>query len=213
MQHDSLYHTNLDRMLRGKLIAVIRVNDPGRAREVTEAIVEGGITIIEITLTTPDATALIESFAQRPELLIGAGTVLDKDMALEVAAAGARFLASPILDHGMMAMARESGLVSMPGAYTPTEIVTAHRAGAGIIKIFPMPADGASYISSLMGPLPLLRLAPSGGVNATTAPALLAAGAAALNVGTWLTDEPGGIPAPPERIRERAASLAAAAYK
>lgn len=211
-QHNSLYRTALDRMLRGKLIAVIRMDDPGQAREAIEAIVAGGITIIEITLTTPEAPRLIESFAQRPELLIGAGTVLDADAAREVAAAGARFLASPIFDPGVVELARESGLVSMPGAYTPTEILTASRAGADIIKIFPMPADGAAYISSLMGPLPLLRLAPSGGVNAVTAPMLLAAGAAALNVGSWLTHERGGAPGIPEHISARAAGLVAAAY-
>jgi len=198
----------LDRMLRDKIVAVIRVDDAARAADIIEAIVAGGITTIEITLTTPGAIGLIERFAQRGELLIGAGTVLDAGTAREAFAAGAGFYASPIFDSRLVTLAHVEGRCAMPGAYTPTEIMTAWRAGADIVKIFPMPADGAAYIAALRGPMPGLHLAPSGGVTAATAGPLLAAGAAALNVGSWLTGSSGEHP---ETIRHRAAELAAAA--
>ena len=202
-----LHESTLNRILRDKLIAVVRLDDAEQAHTIIEAIAAGGITTIEITLTTPGAPELIEEFAGRDDLLIGAGTVLDAESAWRVIEAGARFYASPIFDPELIRVAREAGTVSMPGAYTPTEIVSAWHLGGDIIKIFPMPSDGVKFLESLRAPLPQVRLAPSGGVTSDTAAKLLKAGAAALNVGTWLTHEPGGEPGTFERIRERAATL------
>lgn len=200
----------LEEILRRKLIAVIRMDDPERALDAVEAIAAGGITVIEITLTTPGATELIGRLSGRDDLLVGAGTVLDAGAARRVFDAGALFYASPLFDPGLVGMARHLGRTSMPGAYTPTEIMNAWRSGADIIKLFPSPPDAASFIRAVRGPLPEVRLAPSGGVSASTAAGLLASGASALNVGSWLTHEPDGTPGSPESVQARAAALAEA---
>ena len=194
-------------IVRKRLIAVIRLDAPDRAVEIVEAMADAGITTIEVTLTTPGGIELIAALAGRPGLIVGAGSVLAESQAREAFAAGAAFYASPIFDARIMAIARDADVVTMPGAYTPTEIVTAWRGGADLVKIFPMPTEGASYIRSIRGPLPDIRLAPSGGVTPATVPALLRAGASALNVGTWLTHEPGGEPGSAARVRERAGEL------
>lgn len=199
--------STLETILRHRLIAVLRLDSAQRAIEIAEAIVAGGITTIEVTLTTPGALGVLAELAGRDGLLVGAGTVLSARDADAAFAAGARFYASPVLDPALIALAHDAGAIAMPGAFTPTEMVAADRAGADLIKIFPMPPDPAAYIRTLRGPLPGLRLAPSGGVTAQTAAALLQAGASALNVGTWLTHNPGGILAPAATIRARASQL------
>jgi 2-dehydro-3-deoxyphosphogluconate aldolase/(4S)-4-hydroxy-2-oxoglutarate aldolase len=179
--------------------------EPGaNVSEVIDGIIGGGISIIEVTLTTPNALAIIQDLAGESNLVVGAGTVLDAASAHAAIEAGARFYASPILDEGVIRIAHGAGCLAMPGACTPTEIYRAWRAGADLIKIFPMPAEGARFIRSVRGPLPYIPLAPSGGVTAATAAAMLAAGASALNVGTWLTHEEDGKPGMEGAIRERA---------
>lgn len=200
---DTLLATILER----KLIAVVRLDDPSRSMEIVDAIVAGGITTIEVTLTTPGAVELIEELAKREEIVVGAGTVMTRQESERVFDAGARFYASPVLDRELVELAHARGSVAMPGAYTPTEMIAAERAGADLIKIFPMPSDTVSFLRAIRGPFPHLRLAPSGGVNATTAKELLAAGAAALNVGSWLTHRSAGELLPIEEIRARAAEL------
>lgn len=194
-------------MLERRIIAVLRLDSPDRAIEIVEAMAGGGITTIEVTLTTPGGIGLIAELARRGDLIVGAGSVLTEARAEEAFAAGARFYASPVFDEGIMAVARAAGVVTMPGAYTPTEIVNAWRGGADLVKIFPMPAEGASYIRSIRGPLPDIRIAPSGGVSPITAPTLLRAGASALNVGSWLTHEPDGTIGSADAIRKRGAEL------
>jgi 2-dehydro-3-deoxyphosphogluconate aldolase/(4S)-4-hydroxy-2-oxoglutarate aldolase len=203
----------LDAILRNRLIAVVRLDDAARAIEVVEAIAAGGITTIEITLTTPGAIELVEELAPREDLLVGAGTVLSPRDAVRAFAAGALFYASPVTDPGLISAAHAAGRLAMPGALTPNEIVAADRAGADLIKIFPMPADAAPYLRSIGGPLRELRLAPSGGVTPDTAASLLEAGAAALNVGTWLTSERSGRLLSLEEITSRAARLVECAGK
>lgn len=197
----------LARILSRKLIAVIRLADRTHAVDIISAIVEGGIPIVEITLTTPGAIDLIGQLSGRNDLIVGAGTVLGPDEARAAFEAGATFFASPIFDREVMAVAQQFDRVSMPGAYTPTEIVHAHRAGADLVKIFPMPNEGARMIRTLRGPLPKIPIAPSGGVDANNARHFLEAGAAALNIGSWLTHDADGTIAPVELIRQRAEEL------
>lgn len=206
-------HDILSGIIERKLIAVLRLSDASRGDEIIEAMAEGGITTIEITLTTPGALELIARSAGRGHLLVGAGTVLSADEAERVFDAGAAFYASPVFDRELVELAHARGKVAMPGAYTPTEIVAAARGGADLVKIFPMPSDAVAYLRALRGPLPHLRLAPSGGVTVTTAGALLAAGAAALNVGSWLTHDPAGDLLALEEIGRRAEQLVTAAAR
>ncbi len=198
----------LDRILADRLIAVLRLDLPLEGTlAVAEAIAAEGIAPIEVTFTTPGAIEAISRLAGRSDVLVGAGTVLDERQAREAIDAGARFLASPITDPAIIAIARSAGVVAMPGAVTPTEIVAAWRAGADLVKLFPMPSDGLKYLAALRGPLPEIRMAPSGGVSPETAGPFLRAGAAALNVGTWLTHEKDGSVGAPEQIAARARGL------
>lgn len=195
----------ITRMLADRLIGVVRLRRPADLGQIVDAMA-GNMTIVEITLTTPDALSWIERLAARGDLLVGAGSVLSQAEAWTAIGAGARFIASPIFDPDVRDAVRASGCAYMPGALTPTEIVAAWRGGADIVKLFPAPADATGYIRSLCGPLPGIPLAPSGGVDAATAPALLEAGAAALNVGTWLTHGPDGV-IEPAAIAARAEAL------
>ena len=150
---------------REQLSAIIRTNDQRVAGEAMRAAVEGGFRVVEFTLTTPGATALIAEFARRSDLLVGAGTVLTVEQARRAVAAGARFLVSPICDPTIVAEAAGLDAVSIPGAYTPTEMETAHRLGADFVKVFPAPAGGVAFIEAVRGPLPHLRLFPTAGVT------------------------------------------------
>jgi 2-dehydro-3-deoxyphosphogluconate aldolase/(4S)-4-hydroxy-2-oxoglutarate aldolase len=152
---------------------------------------EGGISIFEITLTVPGAVPLIESLSKRfgSRALIGAGTVLDVEQARACLGAGASFVVSPGLDLPTVEHVLKEGVPMMPGALTPTEVITAWKAGADMVKIFPCSAlGGAKYLKALKGPLAQVKMLPTGGVNATTAPEYLAAGAAALGIGSELVD-------------------------
>ena len=194
----------LKKILDRRLIAVLRLETDRDAMTITDALLEGGLDIIEVTLTTPGALEVIERLAGRGDILVGAGTVLDPETARQTFDSGALFIASPITDPGTIEAARLAGRVSMPGAVTPTEIHAAHSAGADLIKLFPMPADGARTLKTLRSVFPSLLFAPSGGVSDKTAADLLAAGAAALNVGSWLTHEPDGRVSTTRDISERA---------
>lgn len=130
-----------------------------------EAAVDGGFRIIEFTLTTPGALELITRFSRRPDLTVGAGTVMTPAQARDVVAAGGRFLVSPICDPQVVAEAAALDVPSIPGAQTPTEMETAHRLGADLIKVFPAPAGGVDFIRAIRGPLPHLRLFPTAGVT------------------------------------------------
>ena len=156
-----------------------------------EAIREGGISVLEITMTVPGAVALIERVLKRygGEMLVGAGTVLDADAAQACISSGAQFVVSPSLNVETIEYCRRQDVVVMPGALTPTEVVQAWKAGADFVKVFPAGAvGGASYIKALKAPLPQVELVPTGGVALTTAGDFIRAGAAALGVGTDLVD-------------------------
>ena len=151
-----------------------------------EAVCKGGISIVEITMTVPGAVDVIRELAKGSgkEILIGAGTVLNAEMARRCLDAGAEFLVSPGFNHDMVELAVREGKLVMAGALTPTEVITAWEAGADFVKVFPCgQVGGAKYIRALKGPLPQIPLVPTGGVNLNTAAEFIEAGAAALGVG------------------------------
>ena len=188
------------------VIAVIRLERPVPLAA-ARAIAAGGITAIELTLTTPGAldtiTALQDSL---PDCMIGAGTVLDAAQARSAVAAGARFCVGPAYAAAVHEVCRGQEVVYLPGAFTPTEILHAHQAGAELIKLFPARSLGAQYLRDLLAPLPSLRLIPSGGVGLADAASWIAAGAAAVSVGGSLIDDRNLDPA---TLTERARRLVA----
>lgn len=167
------------------IVSVVRLDDPGQIPSICEALIAGGVIAIEITMTVPNALDAIRGAAGRfgDRALIGAGTVLNAGMARECIAAGAEFVVSPITRLEIIEAAHAADKPVMIGAYTPTEAQTAHEAGADFIKIFPADKLGAGYIKNLRGPLPHLRIVPTGGVDLNTAADFLKAGCVALGVG------------------------------
>jgi len=206
----------LETILRTKVVAVIRMKDAARLAEVAAALGRGGVRAIEVTMTVPGAAGVIRELARTkaPGTLVGAGTVLDAGTAAEVIAAGADFVVSPVTDMATVRACREAGVLVAPGAFTPTEIVAAWRAGADIVKVFPATSLGPRFFRDMRGPLPQVRLMPTGGVTVENAREFVAAGAAAVGLGTALVDaravEEGDWAALEERARRLMASLAAA---
>jgi 2-dehydro-3-deoxyphosphogluconate aldolase/(4S)-4-hydroxy-2-oxoglutarate aldolase len=141
------------------------------------AVVRGGFRFVEFTLTTPGALDLIEEFSSNQDLLVGAGTVLTSEQGEDAVKAGARFLVSPVVDSGVINKARELDVVSVPGTFTPNEMMAADRAGADIVKLFPAPANVTRYVTQIRGPLPDLKIFPTAGVDEENFEAVLAAGA------------------------------------
>ena len=180
----------IERLTATGVIPVIRAQSADEAAAAIAAIQKGGISVLEITMTVPGAVELIRDVARRAaDALVGAGTVLDPAAARACIDAGARFVVSPALNVATIETCREAGIAVLPGALTPTEIVTAWNAGADLVKVFPANAlGGASYIKSLKAPLPQVALVPTGGVNLQTAKDFIKAGAAALGVGADLVD-------------------------
>lgn len=172
------------------VVAVIRLKDPTKLRRVVDAIAEGGIKALEVTMTVPGAIALIAEMA--PTLpagfLIGAGTVLDADTATAAARAGAQFIVSPVFRTSVIDAAHAAGVPAMPGCFTPTEILNAWDAGADVVKVFPATSLGPQYFKDVRGPLPQVKLMPTGGVSLDNAGTWIAAGAVAVGVGTALLD-------------------------
>ncbi|PWT84276.1 MAG: 2-dehydro-3-deoxyphosphogluconate aldolase [Proteobacteria bacterium] len=167
------------------IVPVIRATSPAEARFAAEAIWHGGISIAEITMTVPGALEVISDLVRTtPEVLVGAGTVLNPDAAKRCLDAGAKFLVSPGLNLKTIELAVREGVPILAGALTPTEVITAWEAGADFVKVFPCSqVGGPSYIRALKGPLPDVPLVPTGGVSLDTAADFLAAGAVALGVG------------------------------
>lgn len=172
------YEETTKQILRHRVSAIIRTQDQQLARDAMQAAVDGGFRTVEFTLTTPGALELVSEFAKKPDLLVGAGTVLSTHAARDAVSAGARFVVSPVTDAIVIAEATLLNAVSIPGAYTPTEMETAHRAGADFIKVFPAPAGGVDFIRAIRGPLPHLRLFPTAGVDADNVADYLRAGCA-----------------------------------
>ncbi len=168
------------------VIPIVRVDSKDLARRAVAAIQKGGVTIVEITMTVPGAVRMIQELTDEmgAQTLIGAGTVLDPENAKECLGAGAQFIVSPALNPKTVAYCKDEGVVVLPGALTPTEIVTAWNLGADMVKIFPAgEVGGAAYLKAVKAPLPHIKMIPTGGVSLSTAKAFLEAGADALGVG------------------------------
>lgn len=173
------------------VLPVVRAQSADEAMQAIDAIREGGISILEITMTVPGAVGVIEEVSKRygDEALVGAGTVLDPETARTCILAGARFIVSPALNPETIEVCRYNEIAVMPGALTPTEVVHAWRVGADFVKVFPAGAvGGASYLKALKAPLPQIELIPTGGVSLKTAADFIKAGASALGVGADLVD-------------------------
>jgi 2-dehydro-3-deoxyphosphogluconate aldolase/(4S)-4-hydroxy-2-oxoglutarate aldolase len=194
------------------IVPVIRSPSADVAFRAVEAIIAGGIPICEITMTVPDAPALIRELSGRlgDRALVGAGTVLDAANATVCLEAGAAFLVGPGLDLDVVGVARKHDVAVMPGALTPTEVITAWRAGADMVKIFPASAmGGPAYLRALKAPLPQVKLLPTGGVNLTTLADYVTAGAAAVGIGGELVDPAAIARGEASVITERARALRA----
>ena len=170
------------------LIAVVRARHRDPLVQVCQALADGGVELVEITMTSPGALEVIEQASRRlsAHCTIGAGSVLDAETARAAILAGARFIVAPVLDRRVIEMAHRYDLPVIPGALTPTEIMTAWQAGADMVKVFPANHFGPRYFKDLLAPMPQLQLTPTGGVDLTTAAQWLAAGAACLGVGSAL---------------------------
>lgn len=172
------------------VVAIVRMDDPGKVAEVVAAISAGGVKAIEITMTVPDAVRLIGTLSGSlpGDILLGAGTVTDAATAEAVIAAGARFVVSPIVSHPVIDACARAGIATCAGAYTPTEIFTAWRSGADIVKLFPATSLGPKYLRDLAGPFPQIRMMPTGGVSIDNVGEWIAAGAYAVGIGGALLD-------------------------
>jgi len=175
-----------DRIIEIGIVPVVRASSAGEACVAADAVCQGGIPIVEITMTVPGAMDVIRDLVKScaSDVLIGAGTVLNPEAARRCLDAGAQFLVSPGLNLKTVELAVREGKLIMAGALTPTEVITAWDAGADLVKIFPCgQVGGAKYIKALKGPLPQIPLVPTGGVNLSTAAEFIEAGAAALGIG------------------------------
>ena len=183
-------HDDLARLLDKRIVAVIRAANPDALVDVAEALLAGGVEILEVTFTVPRAVKVLESIADRlgDRVLLGAGTVLDPETARTALLAGAQFIVAPTTNRDLIELCKRYGKVVLPGALTPTEVLAAWQAGADIVKVFPSDFTGPGYLKALKGPLPQVRLMPTGGVNLKTAEAFLKAGACALGVGGSLVE-------------------------
>jgi 2-dehydro-3-deoxyphosphogluconate aldolase/(4S)-4-hydroxy-2-oxoglutarate aldolase len=167
----------VERFGQEKASAILRTDDADIAAQAMEAAIRGGFRIIEFTLTIPDVYDLVREFSRREDLVVGTGTVMDAEQARRSVVAGARFLVSPVVDETVIAAAKELGVASMPGTHTPTEMLRAHRAGAQLCKLFPCPHGGPAWVSSVLGPMPFLKIVPTNGVDHHNAGDWIAAGA------------------------------------
>ena len=175
---------------RAGIVAIIRTKDADRVRAVFDAIAEGGVQVIEVTMSVPGAVELIGQLAARlpAGCVLGAGTVLDGETARRVIAAGARFVVSPVLRRDVITACHAQDVAVMPGCFSPTEILDAWNAGSDIVKVFPATALGPGFIKDVRGPLPQVKLMPTGGVTLDNAGDWIRAGAVAVGVGTALLD-------------------------
>lgn len=168
------------------VVPIIRVSNPEDAFRAVEAVVAGGVSIVEVTMGVPNALRVMEHVVERfgDSVLLGAGTVLDSETCRSALLAGAEFIVTPALDVKVIETARRYSKACIPGTLTPTEIVAAWQAGADMIKVFPCaPVGGPQYLKSLRGPLPQIDFVPTGGVDLETTPEYIRAGAAAVAVG------------------------------
>lgn len=178
-------HPLLSRVKRDRIVAILRFDSPEVILQTVESLAVAGIRLIEITTTVPDAVSQIARCVEKfgDDVVIGAGTVLTAACGKEVIDAGARFVVSPVTVPEVIDVCRETGVMSVPGAMTPSEVYNAWCLGADIVKVFSARAGGAKYFRDLKGPFPHIEIMPTGGVDKGTAPAFLEAGACGIGVG------------------------------
>ena len=183
--------TSLERILRCGVVAIIRAPRGDTLADAAAALAAGGVEAIEVTFTVPRAHQVVEEVAHRlgNQIVLGAGTVLDPETARVAILAGAEFIVAPNTSLEVLRLCRRYGKLVFPGAFTPTEVVAAWEAGADIVKVFPSDFVGPGYLKALAGPLPQIRLMPTGGVNLQTAADFLRAGACALGIGGALVEQ------------------------
>lgn len=205
-------HGDLHRVLHSGIVAVIRSSSSEQLVEVAQALYEGGIDVLEVTFTVPRVLEIIAAVRQAlgSKVLLGAGTVLDTESARAAFLAGAEFLVSPVVNKDVISLCNRYDKLVMPGAFTPTEVLTAWEAGADVIKVFPADVGGPNYLKSLHGPLPQVRLLPTGGVNLDTIGDFLRAGACAVGLGGALVEPKAVEAGDMARIRDLAAKYVAA---
>lgn len=181
----------LNRLIDGKVVAVVRLDSGDQLIHVAEALKAGGLTAIEFTMSTPGALDMIRQAATHmgENVLIGAGTVLDPETARAAILAGAEFIVTPTLNLATIALSKRYGKPIVSGAFTPTEILTAWESGADLVKVFPASIGGPKYIKAILAPLPQVRVVPTGGVSAENAAEYIKAGATALGIGGNLVDK------------------------
>src|SRR5437870_6777108 len=188
---------HLRQVLDCGIVAVVRSPDGEQLVEVARALADGGVTVVEITMSVPDALDVVRRVRQAlgDRVLLGAGTILDAETGRAALLAGAEYLVAPTLNLDVIRLCRRYDKLVMPGAFTPTEILTAWEAGADIVKVFPADVVGPAFFKALRGPLPQVRVMPTGGVDLTTAADFLKAGACCLGIGGQLVE--------PKAIAER----------
>lgn len=181
----------LQKLMDTGIVAVIRTSDGDELVSICEALVEGGIVAVEITMTSPGALEAISQAARvlQGKAIIGAGSVLDPETARMAMLAGADFIVSPCLNHDVIRMCKRYGKIVIPGAFTPTEIITAWEAGADVVKVFPATKLGPSFFKDVRGPMPQVKLTPTGGVNIDNLGDFLKAGAVFVGVGSALVNK------------------------
>lgn len=182
--------TTLSRIITSGVVAVLRAPTGEMLADVAAALLAGGVEAVEVTFTVPGAHRVIEHVADRlgDKILLGAGTVLDPETARAALLAGAEYIVTPTVNVNVIELCRRYDKAVLPGALTPTEVLTAWEAGADIVKIFPSELTGPGYLKALRGPLPQVRVMPTGGVNLQTAADFLRAGACALGIGGSLVE-------------------------
>jgi 2-dehydro-3-deoxyphosphogluconate aldolase / (4S)-4-hydroxy-2-oxoglutarate aldolase len=203
--------TQLQRVLDCGIVAVVRSPDSKQLVDVCRALADGGVSVVEITMTVPDALDVIRQVRAQlgDRVLLGAGTVLDPETARAALLAGAEYLVAPTVNLDVIRLCRRYDKLVMPGAFTPTEVLTAWEAGADIVKVFPAEVVGPAYFKALRGPLPQLRLMPTGGVDLTTAAEFLKAGACCLGIGSQLVEPKAVASGDFDRIRNLARQYSA----
>jgi 2-dehydro-3-deoxyphosphogluconate aldolase/(4S)-4-hydroxy-2-oxoglutarate aldolase len=196
----------LQRILQCGIVAVVRSPDSAPLVEVARALADGGLSIVEITMSVPHALDVLRQVRQvlGDRVLLGAGTILDPETARAALLAGAEYIVSPTLNLEVIRLCQRYDKLVLPGAFTPTEILAAWEAGADIVKVFPAEVVGPAFFRAIRGPLPHIRLMPTGGVDLSTGPAFLSAGACCLGVGGQLVDPKLVAEGKFDRIRELA---------
>ena len=196
----------LRRVLDGGIVAVVRSQDSAQLVEVVRALADGGVTVAEITMTVPNALDVLRQARQAlgDRVLLGAGTILDPETARAALLAGAEYLVAPTVNLDVIRLCQRYDKLVMPGAFTPTEILAAWEAGADIVKVFPADVVGPAFFKAVRGPLPQIRMMPTGGVDLTTAASFLKAGACCLGVGGQLVEPAAVARRDFDRLRELA---------